>query len=158
MHGDGNGWTDCDRGHRHWGRFGAAGLLVTDGEQVLLQYRAAWTHDGNSWGIPGGALDSHEDPATAARREAAEETDLDLSQLTAGPVSPDDHGGWSYTTVLAWTDRRDEVRPLSPESDRLAWYALDAVNDLPLHWGFKLAWPDLRNLIVLNDPTVATTD
>ena len=25
---DGNGWTTCGQGHRHWGRFGAAGLLA----------------------------------------------------------------------------------------------------------------------------------
>src|SRR5258707_9510658 len=25
---DGNGWTTCGLGHRHWGRFGAAGLLA----------------------------------------------------------------------------------------------------------------------------------
>src|SRR5690348_12171288 len=38
--GDGDTWGRCDRGHVHWGRFGAAGLLVfhTDamGEQHVL--------------------------------------------------------------------------------------------------------------------------
>ena len=38
-------------------------------EPVLLQLRAAWTHGGGTWAIPGGALDSHEDPITAAVRE-----------------------------------------------------------------------------------------
>ena len=30
MHHDGNGWVTDHQGHQHWGRFGAAGLLVTD--------------------------------------------------------------------------------------------------------------------------------
>ena len=24
----GNGWVTCEQGHRHWGLFGAAGMLV----------------------------------------------------------------------------------------------------------------------------------
>ena len=39
---DGDGWTECTLGHRHWGRYGAAGLLaVTQGAPfVLMQHRA----------------------------------------------------------------------------------------------------------------------
>ena len=37
---------------------------------VLLQLRAAWTHGGGTWALPGGALDSHEDSIAAAKREA----------------------------------------------------------------------------------------
>ena len=34
---DGDGWTQCTLGHRHWGRFGAAGLLaVTRGAPYVL--------------------------------------------------------------------------------------------------------------------------
>ena len=81
MEHDGNGWVRCDLGHRHWGRYGAAGLLVADrstaGEPlVLLQHRAAWTASGDTWGIPGGARDSHESPAEGALREACEETGI----------------------------------------------------------------------------------
>src|SRR3954465_11452407 len=53
---DGDGWRRCDRGHVHWGRYGAAGLLVVaPGPQVLLQHRAPWSHGGDTWGVPGGA-------------------------------------------------------------------------------------------------------
>src|SRR6185437_16442667 len=75
--GDGNGWTYCALGHKHWGRFGAAGVLITDGAQVMLQHRAPWTHEGGTWAVPGGARDSHEDAVTAALREAVEEANLD---------------------------------------------------------------------------------
>ena len=66
MSGDGNGWVFCSLGHRHWGRFGAAGILITDGLRVVLQHRAGWTHEGDTWALPGGARDSHETPAEAA--------------------------------------------------------------------------------------------
>src|SRR5579875_3964069 len=101
--GDGNGWVFCNRGHRHWGRFGAAGILITDGARVVLQHRAPWTHQGDTWAVPGGARDSYEDALTAALREAAEETTVDPGYLTPIAEWTDDHGGWCYTTVLART-------------------------------------------------------
>ena len=59
---DGDGWVMCSCGHRHWGLHGAAGLLLIrrdlDQPRVLLQLRAAWTHGGGTWALPGGALDS----------------------------------------------------------------------------------------------------
>ena len=61
--------------------FGAAGLLLRaprpDGTPaVLLQHRAVWSHQGGTWGLPGGARDSHETPEETAVREAQEEAGL----------------------------------------------------------------------------------
>ena len=94
---DGNGWVRCDLGHRHWGRYGAAGLLIADHRRddepwILLQHRAAWTASGNTWGIPGGARDSHESPAEGALREAGEETGIRSASLRVGGELVDDHG------------------------------------------------------------------
>ena len=147
MSGDGNGWVRCGRGHRHWGRFGAAGLLVTDGLRVLLQHRSAWTHEGDTWAIPGGARDSHEDAVTAALREVAEETDLDTSTLTPGQAWIDEHGGWSYTTVLALAHSDLTVRSVNFESVEVRWWPMQDVTALKLHSGFAEAWPTLRELI-----------
>ena len=147
MSGDGNGWVRCSRGHRHWGKFGAAGLLVTDGLRVLLQHRSAWTHEGDTWAIPGGARDSHEDAVTAALREVAEETDLDTSALTPGQVWIDEHGGWSYTTVLALAHSDLTVRSVNFESVEVRWWPMQDVTALKLHSGFAEAWPTLRELI-----------
>jgi 8-oxo-dGTP diphosphatase len=145
--GDGNGWVECSFGHRHWGRFGAAGLLITDGECVLLQHRAAWTHEGDTWAVPGGARDSHEDPITAALREAAEETSLDPSAIAPFSEWVDDHGGWSYITIVARTSPGLEVQPTNLESAAIRWWPIDEVNALHLHRGFAASWPTLRTMV-----------
>jgi 8-oxo-dGTP diphosphatase len=144
---DGNGWVWCSHGHRHWGRFGAAGLLLTDGESVLLQHRAAWTHEGDTWAVLGGARDSHETPLTAALREAAEEASLDPAAVAPFGEWIDDHGGWSYTTIVARAARRLQLAPANAESTAIRWWPIEQVVALPLHHGFAAAWPTLRGLI-----------
>jgi 8-oxo-dGTP diphosphatase len=156
--GDGNGWVTCSYGHRHWGLFGAAGLLLlrTPGApEVLMQLRAAWTHEGGRWGLPGGARDSHESLAQAALREAHEEAgvDPDLIRVLTSSTGAD-HVNWSYTYVLAMADPDLHVGPLTDESDALTWVALDDVAHLPLHSGLATAWEPLRPVITsaLRDP------
>ncbi|HET9650513.1 MAG TPA: NUDIX hydrolase [Microlunatus sp.] len=152
MEHDGNGWIRCGQGHRHWGRFGAAGLLlrraVTDQRgEVLLQHRAVWTADGGTWGLPGGARDSHESAQQAAIREAGEEAGITHDAVAAFDEFFDDHGaGWSYTTVVA-----DLVRPVrliaQAESEELRWVAVLEVDEFLLHPGFARTWPRLRMIL-----------
>ena len=149
MDGDGNGWVFCSLGHRHWGRFGAAGLLVTDGDRVLLQHRAAWTHEGDTWAVPGGARDSHEDPVTAAIRETAEETSLNCAAVTPFSELVDEHGGWSYTTIVARAAPALQVVATNDESTAVQWWPITDVAELRLHRHFALAWPRLRALITV---------
>lgn len=145
--GDGNGWVHCDLGHRHWGLHGAAGLLITDGARVVLQHRAAGTHDGDTWALPGGARDSHEDVLTAALREAAEEAGIDPASVAPIGEWVDDHGRWSYTTVLARALVELEPHATNWESFEVRWWATAEVAALPLHRGFASAWPLLRDLL-----------
>lgn len=157
MQRDGDGWVSCSLGHRHWGRHGAAGLLLhavddAGAVRVLMQHRAGWSHHGDTWGLPGGARDSHEDPVMAALREAREEAGLDPALIRARRVFVDDHGGWSYTTVYA-----DIPAPVVPvpnrESRALQWVALPEVTALRLHPGFGATWPQVRA-----GPTVLLVD
>jgi len=145
---DGNGWARCAAGHRHWGRHGAAGLLlhaVDDSGvvRVLLQHRAPWSHHGGTWGLPGGARDSHEDVVAAALREALEEAGLDPAAIRTRHGFLDDHGGWSYTTVYA-----DVPSPVgtvaNEESSALEWVPVHQVDALNLHPGFARTWPQAR--------------
>ena len=149
---DGNGWVRCRCGHRHWGVHGAAGLVlvrpgrdVHDEAEVLLQLRAGWTHQGGTWGVPGGARDSHEDVVAAALREAHEEVGVDPARLNvAGSSVGTDHGDWRYDYVIAWTDRELVVRAVNDESDEVRWVALDEVTALPLHPALAATWASLR--------------
>lgn len=153
---DGNGWVHCDLGHRHWGRYGAAGLLIIDrrtqaGEPlVLVQHRAPWTANGDTWGIPGGARDSHESPAEGALREAHEETGINSAAVRIGWELVDDHGSWSYTSVLAELLAPVTLVP-QEESAELRWVPVSKVTALDLHPGFALTWPVL--LERLTSPT-----
>jgi 8-oxo-dGTP pyrophosphatase MutT (NUDIX family) len=146
--GDGDGWVQCSLGHRHWGVFGAAGLLVVapDAPWVLLQHRAPWSHGGDTWGVPGGARRRAETAAEAALRETVEETSLDVARLTLGKQHVDDHHSWSYTTFVATAPERLPVVP-ERESVDLRWVAADDVDRLPLHPAFRVAWPALRLLL-----------
>ena len=157
--GSGDGWVRCAQGHKHWGRFGAAGLLVRayaasdppGVDRVLLQHRAGWSHHGGTWGIPGGARDRGESPRVTALREAAEESTLDT-----GPVVPldeyvDDHGGWTYTTVVVragWPglDTPPPIEVRGAESTELRWVRTDLLGELDLHPGFATTWPRVREL------------
>lgn len=149
--GDGNGWVQCACGGKHWGRHGAAGLLARRpgdrGPQVLLQLRAPWTHEGGTWGLPGGARDSHETVVEAATREAREETRLDVSALVELARHVDDHGPWSYTYVVVEAPAGTRASVANPESDAVEWVDLDRVEQLPLHPALAVRWPVLRSLL-----------
>jgi len=171
---DGNGWVECRCGQRHWGLNGAAGLVLTrpgeqapgrsdaapggsdpagggtdpadDGSaQVLLQLRADWTHQGGTWGVPGGARDSHEDAVSAALREAGEETGVPPDRVrVVGQVPGVEHVDWSYVYVLAVEAEPVGPLTLTEESHELRWVPVDGVGALGLHPAFAAAWPGLR--------------
>jgi 8-oxo-dGTP diphosphatase len=148
---DGNGWTTCGHGHRHWGRFGAAGLLAfapDDGQtRVLLQRRSWWGNYGGAWGPPGGARDSHESAVTAALREAEEECAMPADAVSVTGIFRDDHGGWSYQTVIASAPRPFPVRAVSSETSQASWVAAEDVGAFDLHPSFAEQWPVLRTAL-----------
>lgn len=142
---DGDGWRRCSQGHDHWGVYGAAGLLlVAPGPTVLLQHRAVWSHHGGTWGLPGGARGSRESAVHAALREATEETGLDVATLEVVDELVDDHGEWSYTTVVATAPQELPVHALDRESADVRWLPAQGVDELDLHPGFRRTWPALR--------------
>ncbi|UGT58942.1 NUDIX hydrolase [Nocardia asteroides] len=164
MRGDGDGWSLGPDGSKHWGRFGAAGLLLRaplagGGSAVLLQHRALWSHQGGTWALPGGARDSHETNVHAAVREAWEEAGIraDDVRVRAERVTAAAASGWTYTTVVA-----DAPSPLvtvgNRESTELAWVPEDEVADHPLHPGFALSWPGLRAAPARIDPAGLAAD
>lgn len=151
---DGDGWIQCQCGNKHWGKFGAAGILIfrdidSTRREIFLQHRAPWVHNGDTWGIPGGARDSHESVTEAALREAHEETGILSEHLTPLALFSDDHGDWRYDTVLAAADPRLLADAPNDESQEMRWVEVNEVTMLTLHPSFAKTWSDLRQ--ILND-------
>lgn len=145
----GDAWVLARDGRRYWGRFGAAGLLARDPDRgILLQHRVAWSDHGNTWGIPGGAINQGEEAIPGAIREANEEAGVPLDAVAPRYTHVVNRGGWTYTTVIADVTVSFEPRVSDPESVALEWVALERVTEHELHPGFAAAWPTLRRLLV----------
>ncbi len=150
--GDGNGWVELPDGTRRWGLYGASGLLLhtadmTGPGHVLLQHRASWSHHGDTWGIPGGAIDSSESTMQAAMREFEEEVAGDLGEIVLHGVHRQDYRVWTYDTILA---RSSERRPFTPGSDETAdirWVPVNEIADLRLLPAFATIWPVIREAL-----------
>ena len=134
------------------GKFGAAGILIfrdsEDGKrEIFLQHRAPWVHNGDTWGIPGGAKDSHETVTEAALREAHEETGIKSEHLNPLALFSDDHGDWRYDTVLAAAAPEMSADSPNDESQEMRWVAVNEVTLLGLHPSFAKTWSDLRQVL-----------
>ena len=148
-HRDGDGWIQCQCGNKHRGLNGAAGILIVRGHEILLQHRAPWVHNGDTWGIPGGARDSHESVIQGAIREAIEETGIDPTFLTSLHTYSDEHGNWRYDTIIARATVDLVAHEVNEESHEVRWVDIDKVAELSLHPSFGNSWPALRE--ILND-------
>jgi 8-oxo-dGTP diphosphatase len=144
---DGDGWVECACGNKHWGLNGAAGIMIVRGHEILLQHRAPWVHNGDTWGIPGGARDSHETTIEGAFREAIEETGIDTDLLTPLHTFTDDHGDWKYETVIAQAAAGLIAHEVNDESHEVRWVDIEKVDELPLHPSFAKSWPELKALL-----------
>ena len=144
---DGDGWVECACGNKHWGLNGAAGIMIVRGHEILLQHRAPWVHNGDTWGIPGGARDSHETTLEGAFREAIEETGIDTDLLTPLHTFTDDHGDWKYETVIAQAAAGLIAHEVNDESHEVRWVNIEKVDELPLHPSFAKSWPELKALL-----------
>lgn len=143
-------YVQCSCGRRHWGRYGAAGLLITDPDRsgVVLQKRGPETHHGGTWALMGGAIERGESPMSAALREAEEEEGLAPDSVSVVRTFPGTvHPEWTYSYVLVEADRPENAfvsHGLGWESDGAMWVDLAAVEDRGLHPSLLADWPWLR--------------
>jgi 8-oxo-dGTP diphosphatase len=133
-------------GSLRWGRFGAAGVLVrctgeADGSwSYFLARRSEWCHQGGCWAIPGGALNDGESPVEGALREFAEEVGavLHQSDFSVVEVHEDDHGGWSYWTVVVEVAEPFAIpETVNWETAETGWVGYDRLAELELHSAFR---------------------
>lgn len=141
---DGDGWVNCRCGSKHWGLNGAAGLLLVQDNRILLQHRAPWVHNGDTWGIPGGARDSHESALEAALRESYEEIGITAQIARTFFTHIDDHGDWSYETIVAATVVEPLLFEKNNETLDLRWFEFSEVASVNLHPSFAKSWPEIN--------------
>lgn len=149
--GSGDGFVTLGDGSRRWGLYGAAGVLVRcaheDGRwSYFLARRSEWCHQGGCWAIPGGALDHGEEPLAGALREFAEEVGAVLhdDDFIVVDIHEDDHGGWSYWTVVVEVAERFAA-PASTnwETAETGWIADTDLGDMELHPAFRCTLVEL---------------
>jgi 8-oxo-dGTP diphosphatase len=107
-------------------------------------------HNGDTWGIPGGARDSHETILEGALREAVEEIGIDPGLVEPLETFVDDHGNWSYTTIIARASDALVARELNDESHEVKWVEVNDVTRLPLHPSFENTWQKVQEIISAN--------
>ena len=148
----GDGWIDCACGHKHWGRNGAAGILLArrDDEgnisHIAMQHRAEWSAEGGTWGIPGGAIASGESMIEGALREAAEEANIHPEDIDVVGAYCEDHGPWQYTTVFAFEKPGHIVEPYASDDESLevCWVSVDDMDSIELLSYFKDDWANFE--------------
>ena len=135
---NGDGFVRVADGTARWGLFGAAGVLVRCNGRYFVAQRSLHCHQGGTWAIPGGALHSHETPIEGALREFSEEIGHHLVDYVVAIEHEDDHGGWSYWTIVV-----DVGEPFDPpsqlhwETAAVAWMTIDELAQQELHDAFR---------------------
>lgn len=124
----------CGETHYHNAK-PCAGILITRGGRVLLARRAHEPHQG-AWDVVGGFLHPHEHPKDGARREAKEETGLDIEVLELLAIYMDRYGDNGDCTLNLYYVADAPVGDAVAASDasELRWFAAD---ELPQDMAFE---------------------
>jgi len=116
---------------------GGDAAIFDQDNRILLIQRA----DSGLWAMPGGAIEVGETPAEGARREASEETGIEVEPLRLSGIYDSRYCGDTsayhiYHFVFLCRPRDADPRPRkSNETLDVAWYAEDTLATLDLHPG-----------------------
>lgn len=117
-------WHDVIRLHR-----GALMVLLDDQDQVLMLWRHRFVPDRWGWELPGGLVDSDEEPSAAAARELEEETGYRAGDVEyIGSFQPMPSMADAERLMFLGTDpeRVGEPTDLS-EAARVEWIPLESI-------------------------------
>jgi 8-oxo-dGTP diphosphatase len=129
-------------GTSYAGKLGA-GIIFTDGKQLLLLKRADGDHRGK-WGQPGGEVEPGETAIDAAIREAQEECG-NFDGYRIGEFEEKD-GLHRWTTFL-YKIKKPFACALSKEHSAFKWFDLDKLKSADLHPKFKENLPAYLKMI-----------
>lgn len=105
------------------------GVLIVRDDRVLLGLRHG-SHGDGTWSPPGGHLEFGESVETCARREAGEETGLELGETWPGPHTNDvfEAEGKHYVTLWVIATAGGEPQVLEPRKClKWHWFKWDAL-------------------------------
>lgn len=105
-------------------------FVIKDGN-VLLIRRASEPFKGE-WMLPGGFIEMNEDAATAAKREAKEETGLDVELMGIIGVYSDPSRDSRGTVSIAYLaiPLNDTLKTQENETSEVKWYPIDKLPEL----------------------------
>ena len=144
----------CFLGHRHWGQDGAAGLfLVAAGRLLLVAHPAPARGSVTMWALPSSARERGENAQHASLREASSAIGVQPDQVVVFAEFVDNHGGWTYTTIMARAGHCLDVLPPDKAQSTVAeWVDLDAVQGRALHPELEANFAQLRKLFEDSPP------
>ena len=128
---------------KNWNRL-AAGILFTDGKQILLLKRDGDCAYVDHWAIPGGKAKENESPVEVARRESKEECGFNEGLEFSRHHS---HNGKNHFHTFLHSISKPFEPKLSFEHSDAKWVNLDDVDSMKLHPKFKEAWPKFLKMI-----------
>lgn len=121
-------------------RHRGAGILYTDGKEILLLFRSAEASaHPNTWAPTGGRIEKGEDVLEAAKRESREE----IGTLQGKQIAKFND---AFIMFIFKVTKPFDVR-LNKEHTKYKWVKLDEVEGLKLHPNFKKEWPNYRQAI-----------
>jgi 8-oxo-dGTP diphosphatase len=109
-------------------RVGVGVYILNSKKQLLLQHRTS-KHAYGTWAAPGGHLEFGESFFDCAKREAKEETGIDVQEIKVIGVSNDvykEEGKHYVTPAVRVISFSGEPKIMEPEKcDRMEWFDLD---------------------------------
>ncbi|SMB96996.1 NUDIX hydrolase [Deinococcus hopiensis] len=111
----------------------AASLIFNEEGQVLLVRQ---NYGAYRWGAPGGIVDPGETPMQAARREAVEETGVQIKILRLVGLYLLQGGGWPDILAHVFEAQIVEGQPIIVNPEEIAecaWYSADATPEDMVH-------------------------
>lgn len=124
-----------------YGKAGAGAIIVArDTGNLLMPLRSQRVEQPNTWGTWGGAIDSSEDPARAAKREIQEEAGYE-GRIEMIPLFVFKHpSGFRYHNFIGLVD--EEFEPtLDWETQKAKWVPFNRL-PRPLHFGLQAVLED----------------